>query len=210
MAYPTDPAGILGIWVGFFLVLAIYSYQLYRENIVYRIAEHIYVGIAFAVVGVTAVETVKKTAIVPLMNGKVIYVVPIILGLMMYTIFTSRYRWLSRYTVALQVGCSIGVGTTGMLIPRIINQIKSTITPPSGGAAEWANFIYVGVGTICTLLYFILTHEHKGILGTTTRIGRYILMIGLGAMFGNTILFRMSMLSGRVEYLLKVLKLIPM
>ena len=35
-------------------------------------------------------------------------------------------------------------------------------------------------------------------------------MLGMGGMFGNTVMFRMAMLSGRAEYLLQVLKIIPM
>ena len=43
-----------------------------------------------------------------------------------------------------------------------------------------------------------------------TRIGRLFIMIGLGAYFGNTVLFRLSMLAGRAQFFLQVLKIIPM
>jgi len=35
-------------------------------------------------------------------------------------------------------------------------------------------------------------------------------MIGLGAYFGNTVLFRMAMLSGRAQFFLQVLRIAPM
>jgi len=210
MPYPTDPLGLLGIWTGFFLTLAIYSYQLYKENVVYRLAEHIYVGIAFAVVAVTTWEVTEKTAVVPLLKGDFTYLIPIALGIMMYTIFTPKFRWMSRYSVAVLVGCSLGVRTVSLIIPSIINQVISTISAPKTTALDIFNFLFVGVGTICALLYFIMTHEHRGVMKGSTQFGRYAIMIGLGAMFGNTILMRMAMLSGRIEYLLQVLGIIPM
>jgi hypothetical protein len=35
-------------------------------------------------------------------------------------------------------------------------------------------------------------------------------MVGLGAYFGNTVLFRLTMLTGRAKFFLEVLKIIPM
>jgi hypothetical protein len=35
-------------------------------------------------------------------------------------------------------------------------------------------------------------------------------MVGLGAYFGNTVLFRLTMLAGRAKFFLHVLKIIPM
>ncbi len=211
MTYPTDILTQLGLIAGFCLTVAIYSYQLYKENVFYRLAEHVYIGIAFAVVGVTAYETVIKNTIVPLRNGEIIYIIPLILGFMMYTLFSTEYRWASRYPVSLLIGTSLGVSMTSLIIPGILNQVKFVINAGDvTGAMGWLNFIYIGIGTICSLMYFILTHEHTGRLKTPTRLGRYVLMIGLGTMFGNTVLFRMSMLTARFEYLLQVLKIIPM
>jgi hypothetical protein len=69
--------------------------------------------------------------------------------------------------------------------------------------------IFMAVSTFCALTYFLLTHEHKGVLTYTTRFGRGVIMLGLGAMFGNTVLMRMAMLSGVAEQILKVLGIIP-
>ncbi|MEM4728104.1 MAG: hypothetical protein QXD04_07620 [Candidatus Bathyarchaeia archaeon] len=58
-------------------------------------------------------------------------------------------------------------------------------------------------------MYFLLTFEHKGPIAYPTRLGRWVIMIGLGAYYGNTVLFRMAMLSGRAQFLLQVLGLVP-
>ena len=185
--------------------------MLYKENPLYRLAEHIYIGIAFAITGVVAVQNTNRIAITPLLSGEFVYIIPLLLGLGMYTVFSEQYRWISRYSIATLVGVMLAVVTSGTLIPNIINQVTSTISPPIGSTMmDWVNFIYIGIGTICSVSYFLFTREHKGILAPTARIGRLVLMVGLGVMFGNTVLFRMSMLSGRVEYILQVLGILPL
>ena len=202
MAYPTELWALTGLWVGGVLTVAIYSYMLYKENPLYRLAEHIYIGIAFAITGVVAVQNTNRIAITPLLGGEIIFIIPILLGLGMYTVFVDQYRWISRYSIATLVGVMLAVVTSGILVPNIINQVTSTIAPPTDtGMMAWVNFFYIGIGTICSVSYFLFTREHVGVLGPVSRIGRLVLMVGLGVMFGNTVLFRMSMLSGRIQYL---------
>ncbi|RLI10741.1 hypothetical protein DRO42_00165 [Candidatus Bathyarchaeota archaeon] len=192
-------------------MLMIYSYPLYKENIVFRWAEHTYIAVMLAVNLVMMVTNVNRIAIQPMLQGQIHYIIPIILGLAMYTLLVADYRWISRYPIAVLVGAGFGLGMRGVLIPNLLDQVVSTITPPAGGAAmDWFNFIYIAIGTICAVSYFLLTYEHTGALRYPTRLGRWFIMIGLGAYFGNTVLFRLSMLSGRAQFFLQVLKIIPM
>jgi hypothetical protein len=189
----------------------VYSYVLYKETPVYRFAEHLYIGITMAISLMVAIGNVTRIAIRPLMAGEVIYVIPLILGFAMYALLFSEYRWVSRYPIAILVGAGFGLGMRGVLIPNLLEQVISTISPPAGGAPfDWFTFAYVAIGTICAMTYFLLTYEHTGALTYPTRIGRWAIMIGLGAYFGNTVLFRMSMLAGRAQFFLQVLKIIPM
>jgi hypothetical protein len=208
--YPTNPIEILGIWTSMIVILMIFSYLLYKETPIYRVAEHLFIGLSFAITAVTAIGTTTKVAITPLMQGNPLYIIPLILGLLFYTIFIPKYRWLSRFSLAALVGSMIGLGMRGVLIPNIVQQVITTITPPKTDLAlDWFNMIFMAVSTFCALTYFLLTHEHKGVLTYTTRFGRGVIMLGLGAMFGNTVLMRMAMLSGVAEQILKVLGIIP-
>jgi hypothetical protein len=144
------------------------------------------------------------------MEGKILLVIPIILGLAMYSQHFPKYSWISRYPISILVGSSIGLAMAGIVIPRVTSQVINTITSPAtDGVLDWFNFVYIAIGTMCSILYFLLTYEHKGMLANSTRLGRLIIMFGLGALFGNTVLFRMTLLSSRVKFLLQVLKIIP-
>lgn len=211
MAYPTATWDVIGLWTGWVLMLMIYSYPLYKENPVYRFAEHLYIAVMLAVSLTVNFSNVMRMCITPLMQGNVTMIVPLVLGLMIYAMLIPEYRWVSRYPIALLVGAGFGLGIRGSIGPNIQDAIVSTITRPTdGGAMAWINFLYIAVGLICSVLYFLLTYEHSGALQAPTRIGRLFIMVALGAYFGNTVLFRFTMLTGRAQFFLQVLKLIPM
>jgi len=211
MAYPTATWDLIGLWTGWVLMLMIYSYPLYKENPVYRFAEHLYIAVMLAVNLVVNFGNVMKICVTPMMQGDFLMIIPLILGIMIYAMLIPEYRWVSRYPIALLVGAGFGLGIRGSIGPNIQDAIVSTITRPTdGGAMAWINFLYIAVGLICSVLYFLLTYEHSGALQAPTRIGRLFIMIGLGAYFGNTVLFRFTMLTGRAQFFLQVLKLIPM
>jgi len=211
MAYPTATLDVIGLWTGWVLMLMIYSYPLYKENPVYRFAEHLYIAVMLAVNLVVNFGNVMRICVTPMMQGDFLMIIPLILGIMIYAMLIPEYRWISRYPIALLVGAGFGLGIRGSIGPNIQDAIVSTITKPTdGGAMAWINFLYIAVGLVCSVLYFLLTYEHSGALQAPTRIGRLFIMVGLGAYFGNTVLFRFTMLTGRAQFFLQVLKLIPM
>jgi len=211
MAYPTATMDIIGLWLGWLLMLMIYTYPLYKENVTYRFAEHLFIGITLAISAITNLSNIMRMCVTPLMQGNILMIVPLVLGLMIFTMLIPEYRWVSRYPIAVMVGAGFGLGIRGTIKPNLQDAIIDSITAPSGGALiDWFNYLWVAVGLICSILYFLLTYEHTGPLKAPTRIGRLFLMIALGGYFGNTVLFRFTMLTGRAQFFLQVLKLIPM
>jgi hypothetical protein len=211
MAYPTALWDVIGLWTGWVLMLMVYSYPLYKENPAYRLAEYLYIGVTLAITIMVNLNNVVSMAVRPMLQGQILMIIPIIVGLLVFTMLSPQYRWVSRYPIALLVGTGFGLGIRGTIKPNLQDAIIDTITAPTeGGAMAWINFVYVAVGLVCAVLYFLLTYEHTGLLQAPSRIGRLFIMIGLGAYFGNTVLFRFTMLAGRAKFFLQVLKLVPM
>jgi hypothetical protein len=219
-AYPTDPLVILGVWVALFMMLAIYSYPLYKENPIYRIAEHVFVALSMGIGIIVTLTSLKGTALTPLMGGNYLLLIPIILGFCMYFLLVPKFRWVSRYPIAILVGSSLGLGIATNPLPSIVSQIISTVIAPKAGTPFWAmfpgaptgdwfSFLFVAIGCICATFYFLLTYEHTGPVKPFTIAGRYFIMLALGAYYGNTVLFRFSMLAERGQFILKVLNLVP-
>lgn len=194
----------LGVIIAGLLTLAIYSF-LYRDNPVYRMAESLLIGLAMGYVLVIYWQTAFMDRIfTPLFSlGDFWVVIPLILGLLMFSRFTKKYSWLSRIPIALMIGAGAGVSMPAMLYARTLKQMSASVMPliNENGAFN-IEALVVAVGLISTLAYFYFSREHKGLMGRTAKLGTYFLMIFFGATFGYTVMSRMSMLIGRIDFLL--------
>ncbi len=84
----------IGIWIGAFFTLAIYSF-LYKENPIYRLAEHLVVGISLGYgMAITYEITLKPRLIEPLLSGDHwILLIPGILGIDLCSWAIKPYGW---------------------------------------------------------------------------------------------------------------------
>jgi len=66
--------------------------------------------------------------------------------------------------------------------------------------ALWGIVILVGV--IATISYFFFSAERKGVLKPVSYLGIIFIMVGFGASFGYTVMARISLFIGRLQFLL--------
>jgi hypothetical protein len=206
-------ADIIGVWIAAFLTLAMFSF-LYRDNPVYKLAEHIFVGVSagYGVV-ITWRESVMPDLINPLLypeavdldSPNYVMIIPGLLGVLMFSRFFRRWDWLSRWPIAFVMGMSAGVTIPGVIQAELLGQLRGTFLSvwPNADVTAWiafSNFLLI-VGVICVLSYFYFSREHKGALGVTSKVGIFFLMLFFGAGFGNTVMARISLLIGRVQFL---------
>jgi hypothetical protein len=193
-----------GVFIAGILTLAIYTF-LYKDNPVYRMAESWLIGltIGYAVV-IFWQTTLIDILFVPLFrDGKFILIIPLGLGLMMFSRFGRGAAWLSRIPIAFMIGAGAGVAIPAMLYARTLKQVSASVMPliTEGGGFN-IEAVVVVVGLLSTLAYFYFSREHKGIMGGAARVGTYFLMIFFGATFGYTVMSRMTIFIGRVDFLL--------
>ena len=72
----------------------------------------------------------------------------------------------------------------------------------AGSIFQGIGEIIIVIGSICGLAYFYFSAEHRGVFGGAAKLGIWILMIGFGATFGYTVMARISLLIGRLNYLI--------
>ena len=188
----------LGTVIAAFLTLCIFSF-LYRDNPFYRFAEHLLVGISVGYILVIALNTTLMPKLInPIFKeGEFSYIIPGILGVFMLLRFFPRYVWLSRISIALIIGAGAGVAIPATIQAKIFAQMQATMSNMAS-----VNGIIVFVGIATTLAYFFFSKEHKGWFGATARTGTWFLMIFFGATFGYTVMSRISLLIGRMQFLL--------
>jgi len=209
---------ILGAWVATGLTLFIFSF-LYKDNPLFKLAEHLYVGVS---VGYTIVKT-YDTVILHLIwkpiieNQEWTLLIPVFVGLLMLTRYVPKASWLSRYAFAFIVGVGSGLAIPRTISSFILKQIEDTVrplltlVPGEGMSFTWnvldpsssLNTIIILVGVCSVLFYFFFSVEHTGPGKAVARTGVLFLMIGFGAAFGYTVMARMSLLIGRLSDLIE-------
>jgi len=192
------------IWIGAILTLMIFSF-LFKDNPLYKFGEHLFVGVANGYyIALYWHNSLRPNLVEPLSQGQLIYLIPLLLGLMYFARFIPKISWLVRIPIGFMIGWSAGVSIPATFQAFVLKQLQGTIITPSGftdvTAGIWAAIILVGV--VCTIVYFYFSKEHKGILKPTARLGIIFIMIGFGASFGYTVMARVSLLIGRVQFLL--------
>lgn len=215
------------LWVGGLLTLMIFSF-LYRDNPFYKFAEHLFVGVSAGYWMVVAFWSTmipnmigsiyppsmgwfatdpSEAAVLVSQPAKLWRIVPMILGVMMLTRLMPRAAWMSRWPMAFIIGFAAGTNLTRYLQSDFIAQIRATLIPLvvfHHGAfslgATLSNIVIV-FGTVAALVYFFFSKEHKGWFGATAKVGIYVLMVTFGAAFGYTVMARISLLIGRMNFL---------
>ncbi len=202
-------------WIAAGLTLAIFSF-LYKDNPFYKLAEHIYVGssAAFWFIYLWYFDVKPKLVDAWIQNTgleKYILIIPAILSLFMLARFIPTISWISRWAIAFTVGMGAGLGITGALQGFLVPQIQATLLPIWVKVSDnfmvnlghSLNNLILVVGTIATIFYFYFSREHKGSLGVASKIGITFIMVAFGASFGYTVMARISLLIGRLFFLLR-------
>jgi hypothetical protein len=193
-----------GEWLAAFFTIAIFSF-LYKDNVVYRLAESIFAGVSFGYyVGLAKLNTLDPNLFNPLFHNfhqNWELIIPFALGLMLYLRYIPRLAWISNWSLAIYIGYYIGVNLLQRLHGEILPQARGTMIPLTGSAGEVASHVVLIIGVLTVLIYFFFSSPHKGPLKPTARIGIYFLMISFGASFGYTVMGRVSLLIGRLTFL---------
>ena len=215
-----------GIIVAAGLTLVMYSF-LYRDNPLFKVAENLYVGVALGYGAIITwrlslrPEVVEPIFLAP-SGGAFLYeaqrrAIPIILGVLLVTRISRKHGWMSRYPIALMVGWGAGIGISVFTHSYILQQLDAAIRPlqtvmaHAPGAAPHSvtvvTFKIIGalavlIGTVAVLFYFFFSVEHKRAGSAFSRVGIWFLMVSFGASFGYTVMGRISLLIGRVQFLI--------
>jgi hypothetical protein len=217
----------VGTWIAALLTLSIFSF-LYKDNPVYKFAEHIFIGISAGYfVALEYWNVFIPNLWNPLLEGLrhaspsgMMLLIPFALGLLLFTRFFPKVTWLSRWSIAAMIGSYAGLAIIGALQGDLVAQIRANMIPflSTGSlvglksAAMGNEFIFallellhnplIILGLLTTLIYFFFSREHKGGLGLASKVGVWFLMISFGASFGYTVMSRVSLLIGRLHFLL--------
>ncbi len=206
--------------LGAFLTLSVFSF-LYKDNPMYKFAEHLFVGVSAGYFVIILWHNGLVTNLYErladghiyflwLDSAKWWYIFPAILGIMMFTRFSRKWSWVSRWPVALYIGIATGLAIPLEMANRVNRQLYAMMEPINWGSffgSGWLDMgagysdIIIFVGTVSALIYFYFSKAHTGVFGSAAKLGIWTLMLGFGASFGFTVMARISLLINRIQFL---------
>ncbi len=198
---------VFGLWLGAYFTFSIFSF-LYKDNPFYKLAEQIFVGLSAAYWFIYTIYNILIPnlfgKLVSDFSGNAILLIPAVLGVMMLLRLIPIFEWISRYPISVVVGTSVGISMLRYMKSDVLSQLTASMINPFAMESVTAiigSFIVV-LGTVFVIMYFYFSRKQEGVLGATSKIGIWFLMISFGASFGYTVMARISLLIGRLQFLL--------
>jgi hypothetical protein len=181
-----------------FFTLALYSF-LYRDNPLFKLAEHVFAGLSAGYYfGLIFHSVIVQQLWIPLTEDHDwLLVFPALLGALLFARFIPKLGSFSRLSLAFVIGSTAGISVTQQLHGLILPQVSRTLLPLTS-----INNVLLIVGVLSTLIYFYFSKPHTGPLGWVASGGIGFIMVAFGAHFGYTVMARVSLLIGRMQFLL--------
>ncbi len=162
----------------------------------------------------------------PLTQGYWAYVLLLPIGAMGYFVFSKKHNWISRIPIGIIIGLYSGQqfqAWQNRYIPQINDTLKPVIPTnwsffrpsvdglPKEQVAAIHHTVYVSdaitnlifIFTVVSVVtYFLFSFELKNaFINRISLAGRWLLMVGFGAIFGSTVMMRFALLIDRMSFI---------
>jgi hypothetical protein len=192
----------VGVWIAAIYSICLYTF-VFKDTALFKFAEYSFIGLAAAYTGVRSLSALQQIAVKPISEGAVIWIIPLVLGLLLYTRYSKDLRWISRWPMSVLIGVGLGVTLRAAVEAQFLAMIRATFTTVIvPDALSTVNNILIIVGVISALTYFLFTVQHTGPMRYPTLLGRYFFMAMFGAAYGNTVMARYVVFTQRLMFLL--------
>jgi len=171
----------IGVWIAALSILAIYSF-LVKENRVYRLFEHLYVGLGAGHAIAMGWHNIRTMGVNPVVQGRYEMLIPLALGLLLYTRFTRKLHHLSRIPLAVTIGIGAGMALRGLPSAQILAQMRATMLP-----LNTINNILLAAAVCCVLAFFFFTVRQGPIMRGVSTVGKWTMMITFGVTIATAV-----------------------
>ena len=191
------------------LTIMILSYVV-GDNVLYRLAVHVLVGVGAAFVVAVAVGQVLYPSLVqPLMSGTIggrglAFGLFGVLGcVFMLAKLLRRAAWLGNvaigYIIGAGVGTAVGGALIGTLVPQTLGSVLSFNPGAIGPGGVLSNLLIVTSSVTVLLAFAYGRGARRSVVGALGSVGRTFLHIALGATFALVFIASASVLSALVR-----------
>ena len=212
-----------GTWIAAVGTLGILTF-LFGDNRLYRFLEHCIIGSALAY---GTFEIIAQVLVpnwwIPMTRGfrslgpgsepyswEWAYIFLLVPGSFWYFTYSKKRAWINKLAVSLFVGMTLGIAFgkfTSLAVPQVVTTFKPLVTHGPGGVsftyANFSNLVFIGTVALVMIYFIFLFGSKAQALRGVHRFGRIMMMMGFGALFGNTVGTRLSWLIDRMKFLME-------
>lgn len=212
---------IIGPFIAAALTIMVFSY-IFGDNLLFKLATHIFVGVA---VGYAIIVIWYEVFVPAIRPGNIVTALPalILCFLLIFKIRPTQGRTASAlgniplaFVLGIGVALAIGGAIFGTLLPQVSATMNISLNPnhypdtdSQVGLVVWLNNIIIILGTVGTFFYFTFAVRAHGLLGGLREgfvrfwagMGRLMIIFTLGALFANTVSSRVALLISRLQFL---------
>lgn len=219
MVFPWD---LLTGMISFILTLMVLSY-LIGDNPAFRVAIYLFIGVSAGYAAAIAWNQVLFPRLIrPLFNGgwtSFVLLVPLFLGLLMFTKLSPRTARLGNPSLALIVGVGSAVAIGGAVLGTLFPQTQAVVNTfdlPAidQGLPKWLGIlseaVIMFIGTVTTLIYFhfgakptLAGPERHNAVKLLAMFGQVFVAITFGVIFAGAFTAAMTALISRLDFLVK-------
>jgi hypothetical protein len=194
----------IGLWIQFFLVLAIFSITLIKDNPTGNIGEIAFIVGSWSNFLIRSLDRVQANAIQPILNGNLIKIIPLLMGLMFIFMYYKPMHQISRWPAAIIVGTSMGLSFRGMLETRLIGQVKASLLPITGVSSGQAfNNLYIMLTTVIVVIYFTFSVGLKpgSPISYVRSAARKVIMLMFGVGMAASVWYSSGLIIAKFQWL---------
>jgi len=205
--------------------LAIFSF-LIKENPFYRFFEHIFIGISAGLISVQGIRYfLWPQILVPMLGLDIVtypdgtaskpyepllllYIVPLLFGLLYYFIYSQRYAWLAKLVIGFSLGASAGLAFKGFfaeMLPQLASSFKPLVVMEDAQInylQSVSNIIFIFTLLAVMYYFFFSIKADSAVEKKFSASGRWLMMVCFGSFFGSTVMARLALLVERLQFIL--------
>ncbi len=218
---------LVGTIVAVILTVMVFTYLL-GDNPVFRLAEHILIGVSVGWVTLQIFYNLLLPAFKYLLDSSKagsldwwLYLVPLVLGLLLLLRPLRGAKPITNLIMALAIGTVAALALAGALSGTLLPQVGASMLPLNSG--DVIGRVVLLLGTILALWYFqftifkVMSPEREatlaaqnqdvapgGIFGRVRLVGRWGIMLAFGAVFASVFLTYFAALVDRLLFLINL------
>ena len=199
-----------GVWIAFILTMAVFS-GVFKENLFFKIAESLFIGVSAGYFASVWFLSIMEPAFNDILENNQLLLIPVLSGFLLF-LPSKKDKWNlsvipAGFILLLYVAMNFVVYFEAYIYEMVFSSVIPLVVFNDNGSIVWDLTInsLVSVVGVVSVLVFLFSRQHSSsksvrVVGNT---GRFYLLVAMGTCFGYTLVSRIILLAGRVDFILR-------